>query len=130
MLYRSFSVLYLDRLECRVVSSLLFRQIGGEGRELFQYLPFPNYLQLKIILIPKWHFWGGIFWSLIILSTYRYLTDANWYNMFNWYTNKPMLSEIIKPIFGTLNFIDVYTINHLKNYPSTKPHISHIGQEW
>lgn len=36
----------------------------GEGRAPF-FLPLLllNCLQLKIILMPEWHIWGGIFWS-------------------------------------------------------------------
>ena len=44
-----------------------FRQME-EGREPFLSLLFPNYLQLKIILMPKWHIWG---WHVLI--PFRYI---------------------------------------------------------
>lgn len=35
----------------------------GEGRSPFLHLLLLNWLQLKIILMPAWHIWGGTFWS-------------------------------------------------------------------
>lgn len=42
---------------------------GGESRKLFLHLLFLGCLQLKIILMPKWHIWG---WHILIpFSTCR-----------------------------------------------------------
>lgn len=46
--------------DCFTNVCLAFRR-KGEGRELFLFLPFFNYLQLKVMLTPKWLIsgWGG-----------------------------------------------------------------------
>ena len=43
---------------------LCFEEDKGQGRELFLHLLILNCLQLKIILMPKWHNLGGIVWTM------------------------------------------------------------------